>query len=275
MSNTTASELLPLVDGDILVYRLGFAAQQDEPLENVLHTVKVVIAGITDRFDAKRTEIFLTGKENFRDKIATLKPYKGNRLDKPKPQYYSEIRDYLIRVHGATVVNFQEADDAIGIRQMEERGKSVIVSIDKDLDMIPGWHYKFTNGDLYYVDKLTAARHFFKQVLTGDVTDNIPGIKGMGPRTAEKLLANKQDPEGWFDVVVTEYKKAYKDQWQSALDEMMQLLWIRRKHNEVCPWVSAHRRGTHGSTPKESESTTSPESDGESPTKNSEDTSTQ
>lgn len=275
MSNTTASELLPLLDGDILVYRLGFAAQQDEPLENVLHTVKVVIAGITDRFDAKRTEIFLTGKENFRDKIATLKAYKGNRLDKPKPQYYNEIRDYLIRVHGAVVVNFQEADDAIGIRQMEERGKSVIVSIDKDLDMIPGWHYKFTNGDLYYVDKLTAARHFFKQVLTGDVTDNIPGIKGMGPRTAEKLLAKKQDPEGWFDVVVTEYKKAYKDQWQSALNEMMQLLWIRRKHNEVCPWVSARQRDTHGSTPKESESTTSPELDGESPTKNSEDTSTQ
>lgn len=252
MKAPKSNELTPLVDADILVYRLGFAAAQDEPIEHTLHTVKLYLHNITEPFRQSRAELYLTGKENFRNKVATIRPYKGNRADKPKPQYYELIREYLIGVHGAFVVDFQEADDALGIRQMELRGTSVIVSIDKDLDMIPGWHYRFTDQELYYVDKLSADRNFFKQVLTGDITDNIPGIMGMGPKTAEKILAQADDPHGWLDLVVEEYKKGYKDKWESALNEMMQLLWIRRKQEELCPWVAASSRASPSSNRKAS-----------------------
>src|SRR5690606_41714779 len=64
-----------------------------------------------------------------------------------KPYWYDEIRDYLIRRWGAEVVDGQEADDAIGIAAWNSYKEcpeySIIASIDKDLRMIPGYHYNW------------------------------------------------------------------------------------------------------------------------------------
>ena len=152
-----------LIDGDILVYSCGFAAQKNvhrifikgeeeygyiasfnykkqlneymelhgleeqdvdietsvevEPLENCLHSVKQTLNSILEETQADSYRIFLTGEGNFREQIATIAVYKGNRDPDHKPHWYREIKDYLINVWSAEVVDGQEADDAMGIAQ--------------------------------------------------------------------------------------------------------------------------------------------------------------
>lgn len=233
-------DLIPLVDADILCYRVGFAAEKDEPIENVLHSVKKCVLDIMGAFpDAAAERLFLTGEGNFRNGVAKQLEYKGNRKDSPRPQYYDEIREYLERRFDAVVVDRMEADDAMGIAQYSEfKAKSVICSIDKDMLMIPGWHYNFVKKELRYVNKDDAYRHFFKQLLTGDMTDNIPGIKGLGPKTAAKLLGDETDPLKMYEIAQQQYEKAYGSDWQDVIDEQAQLLWILRSETEGCPFMT-------------------------------------
>ena len=232
--------LNPLIDGDILVYRCGFAAKEDEPLEYTLHTVKSVIEFILDKFpDRTYHKLYLTGKSNFRDKLATLQVYKGNRDPSHKPQYYTEIKDYLINVQKAEVVEGQEADDAQGIEQWKNKDKStVIVGIDKDLKMIPGYHYNWVKDILEYVNLRDANEFFFFQMLTGDRTDNIPGIKGVGEKTAAKLLGPAAKDIGAMQkIVMDQYIKQYgQELGPMAYREVANLLWIRREENQECPF---------------------------------------
>lgn len=240
MTEQNLKALVPLIDGDILVYRCGYAVKDDEPLEYCLSTVKHAIQNIMDVFpEAPDSKLFLTGKGNFRDKLATIQEYKGNRDPSKKPRFYSEIREYMEHHQGADVVHGQEADDAIGILQFANKDKStVIVTIDKDLDMIPGWHYNFVKDKLYYVTLADANYFFFKQMLTGDRSDNIPGIAGVGDKTADKMLAPAEKAILTMQaIVMNAYRKAYGEQAEYAYKEVASLLWIRRHEDEECPYA--------------------------------------
>ena len=57
------------------------------------------------------------------------------------------------------------------------------------------------------------------QVLQGDATDNIAGLTGVGPKTAEKLLGDLESPQEIWNKVVEEYKKkgrSYSDAVMTA-----------------------------------------------------------
>ena len=233
------SHLNPLVDGDILVYRVGFAVKDDEPVEYALSTVKHAIHNIYDRFpDSERQVLYLSGKDNFRDHIAKMAVYKGNRDPSHRPHYYQEIKDYMIAHQHAIVVEGQEADDAMVQEQWRNKDKStVICSIDKDLRTCPGFHYNFVKDKLDYVTLTDANAFFFEQLLTGDRTDNIPGIKGLGPVKAGKLLAPcNKETQRMKDVVMSEYRKQYGDDAERAYWEISNLLWIRREEGAECPF---------------------------------------
>jgi len=156
---------LLLFDSDILVYRCGFSADSeakkdwgvekymdmDYP-EKALGNTKAAITGVFEKLEAdpKDALFFLTGAGNFRDKIATIKPYKGNRDPTHKPKYYNEIRDYLVGVWKAQMVEGHEADDAMAMAQWACPDRSTcIVTIDKDLNMIPGWHYNWVKEEMF------------------------------------------------------------------------------------------------------------------------------
>lgn len=219
------------IDADIIVYSVGFAANED-PVENALHSVKVMLNSMLTATGCEEYECFLTGKNNYRHEVATIKPYKGNRKQ-PKPVHYDAIRDYLVNVHGAVIVDEMEADDILGIKQTDE---TIIASIDKDLDMIPGWHYNWRKEDLYYVERDEATRNFYRQLLTGDSTDNIVGIPGIGPKKADAILNTVDgqmefwDIEDWeeeaFWTVLDVYSLHYKRPYE-VLTEMAELLWIQ------------------------------------------------
>ena len=191
-----------IIDADILVYRFGFATNKDSEdmaIRTIAHFLEDLV--MLDLPHCQRWSLHLTGKGNFRDEIAVTAPYKGNRKDAEKPKHYKLIRDYLVYSWDAVIWQGMEADDAIAIEATELAGEGVIVSLDKDLDQVVGWHYNFVKDNLYYIDQETADFNFYKQFLTGDTVDNIKGVYGIGPKKAEKLLEGKTPTEMWEVIV--------------------------------------------------------------------------
>src|SRR5690606_31252201 len=86
-----------------------------EPIENCLHSVKLQVQSIIQDVGATSWQGYLTGRDQFREKVATIKPYKGNRDPTHKPYHYDAIKDYLIGKWGAKVVSHYEADDAMAM----------------------------------------------------------------------------------------------------------------------------------------------------------------
>ena len=240
--------LSPIFDLDIVQYRCGFAADSEakyhydedyinrDYLEICLGNVKKVLDTIREKYRGPSVG-FLTGPGNFRFDRATILPYKGNRDATHKPKYFKEIKQYLLDHQGATLTEGEEADDAIGIYQYAHTDKStIIVSTDKDLNQIPGWHYNWVKDQEYYVTIDEANKYFYSQLLTGDATDNIRGVPGVGPVTAARILADCEPTlEGYAAACRKAYEEAYPHIWKEALEENADLLWIRRKPNQRCP----------------------------------------
>lgn len=242
--------MLALIDGDIVTYNVGFASEKNgvEPLENCLHSVKLLLMKILKETGASDYKIYLTGQNNFRETVAVTQPYKGNRDPNHKPAHYQAIKRYLINTWQAEVINGMEADDAMGMSQTQD---TIICSLDKDMLMIPGWHYNWRKDTKKFVTDAEAIRHFWFQMLTGDRTDNIKGVPKIGEKTANKLL-DATAPSDYAEMVVEQYYLGYykyhfnKDmetflaQIDDIIYEHERLLWIQRSfsHKSLLPsWL--------------------------------------
>jgi len=233
---------------------------EPEPLANCLHSVKVFMNGVLEATDAQYYKAYLTGKGNFREKVATILPYKGNRKA-PKPVHYQAIRDYLVAHWGAEIIEGMEADDALSIAQTksyddanESRCSSrcvedqtlenfqlgcdtIICSIDKDLRNTPGWHYNWNKDEKpQWITEEEATYSFYKQLLTGDRTDNIQGIPGIGPKKAEKILEGVDSELSMYLAVLNAYQESEHTAKTSppgragdVLLENATLLWMVRE----------------------------------------------
>lgn len=253
------SNLIPLWDMDILQYRCGFAAdaqlkkeaREAEPMasdetimqmigevdyENIaLHNVKTVVEAVNTKFNGEAARYFVNGSNNFRETVATLKPYKGNRDTNHKPKYYREIKNYMVQVLGAEECHGMETDDMLGIVQCSTPN-TVIVSTDKDLQMIPGYNFNWVKGELKFIEPEEANMMFWYQMLTGDATDNIPGIVGIGDKRALKFIDKYDGDLARVKAgVEQEYQKQYGNTWREAMTEVATLLWIRRSNEEGVP----------------------------------------
>ena len=264
-------------DGDLLVYRAGFAAEKAvyhvghlgafhdfeskkeanaycddndipreeivserelEPVGHALYNTKSILRTTMEKLGSDDITVYLSGPTNFRTGIATIKPYKGNRDETHKPAHGPAIKEYLEKNYDTVYSVDEEADDLVAYshRAMwrEDADSSVLASTDKDLDMVPGLHYNFVKDRSYYVAPEEGIRWFYTQLLTGDSTDNIPGVPRIGPVNAEAILADIADDE-WslYQAVRALYIQGYPDMDpDAALLENAQLLWMRTKPNE-------------------------------------------
>ena len=256
------------IDGDILPYRVGFATQhtvyyceiegehtcspclvtRSKSLVNkwlkrnpkmlvstrffveselqAIMTLKSMISDITIGSKKKAFKVVMSGEDNFRIGVATIQKYKGNRVGTEKPIHWQMLRDWLIDKCYTTVSVNEEADDVIS--RACWRG-CTIATIDKDLDNTPGPHYNFVKKELYHVSAPQAMNHFYTQMLTGDKADNIPGIKGIGPKKAAKILAGCTTPFEHEGAISPMYMATYGEDWHKAMTEVGQLLWMRRE----------------------------------------------
>jgi hypothetical protein len=174
-----------MTDGNML-----FKHTAVEPLANCLHSVKLQLEKATtdvrEKFGVEpELRVYLTGPGNFREHVAKIRPYKGNRDPRHKPVYMNEIRRYLVENWGATVVCGIEADDGVSIEQTTFGDECVVCSIDKDLLQVPGWHYvPGSEKGFKYITPDEGLMRFYVQVIAGDVVDGIPGCYRVGRKTA-------------------------------------------------------------------------------------------
>lgn len=218
-----------LIDGDIVAYRCAYKSRDDRA-EYAAHSAGSYLSDlISDLYilieDEPEYRVFLTGKGNFRHEYAVTAGYKENRKDKEKPEHLAVIRQYLIDEWEAVVSDEEEADDLIAIAATQQ--PSIIVSIDKDFNQVPGKHFNPNTGKLYDVSEEDAVKFLYEQILTGDRADNIMGIKGVGPVKAKKALADCVTERQMYDVCV----EMYGD--EERVIENGRLLYLRRKEGEI------------------------------------------
>lgn len=228
-----------------------------EPLSHCLNSVKRCLEDLKNQVavylyesDQRqgRLRLFLTGPGNFRDRIATIKEYKGNRDRDNRPYWYKEIREYAIKTWGAELVQGMEADDKVAMLQYQAKPRDTIIcTIDKDLKMVPGHHYNYKHKVGEWVSVEDGYRHFCKQLLTGDNSDNIPGLYKVGDKGADTLLKNVSSRGDMFQIVKDQYKlnvEKYPDHhnglsWQDSLLENGRLLWMLRHEDDL--WYPPHK----------------------------------
>jgi|TARA_R110000796_G_scaffold10656_3_gene35336 hypothetical protein len=221
-----------LLDSDIIAYRIAFACKE-ESVKLAQYTIDKAVTDILlavdhDSHFYDSWTLYLTGSNNFRHDVAVSYPYKGNRKA-PKPDHLKPLRAHLIKEWNAYVCEGEEADDTIGIACTDKLDKCIIVTLDKDLDQLQGWHYNFHRKTHYYTTLQQAERFFYKQLLTGDTTDNIIGLKGIGPVKAEKILGTENISEKeMYDKCLEAY-----DGDEVRVLENARLLWLRRTPNQM------------------------------------------
>jgi hypothetical protein len=207
-----------------------WAEKYVEPVENALHNVNTMMDNILEKCDLTEFDVkcYLSSGKTFRHELAVTKPYKGNRDDSHRPTHEEAIRHHIIKKWETEVCDGIEADDAMGIAQCTSAEETCIITLDKDLDMIPGLHYNFVQDIHYDVNKETAWKTFCVQLLTGDSTDNIPGLKGVGTVKANKML-DGLPMEDWLEECARQYaSRSGKEDWFAYLTEQASLVWILR-----------------------------------------------
>lgn len=223
-----------LLDADIFLYELGSATNDEgDPLawNLVLSRLDARIEQILDATQAETWQGYITGKGNFREDKATIKDYKGNRNRAGRPFWYQGIHEYLVRDRAVRVCHGWEADDQIC---MEHGEGTIICSRDKDLKQIPGWHYSWPSWKQeerspYYISEIDSLRFFYSQLLTGDSTDNILGLYGVGPKSA--TVQRIQELENELDMfleVKGQYELRFGNHWPMFMEENGALLYLLR-----------------------------------------------
>lgn len=144
----------------------------------------------------------------------TYPGYKANRDNKEKPQSLTDQITLAYKLFEAMdvpqfKVDRMEADDVIGhfSRKFvaENRGDVIILSNDKDLhQLLDGKVTQVLSGNeevtredfLKKYEGITPEQFADFKALCGEVGDNIPGVPGIGEKTAIKLLKEYHSLEG-------------------------------------------------------------------------------
>jgi 5'-3' exonuclease len=213
-----------LIDSDIVTFS---CAAYNEPWgwDACREDIDNLMKRIIESTESDSYLAILTGDDTYRYEIDPN--YKANRKDKPRPIYLEDARAHLVTAWGAVLTDRIEADDRLGIEQCQsEFGSTCIASIDKDLKQIPGYHFNWRKNERILVSPLDGLRCFYRQLLTGDTTDNVPGVGGIGKVKSAKLIDNLTDEVDMFQVCQALYDS------EERLLRNGQLLYIHQREND-------------------------------------------
>lgn len=219
-----------LIDGDMLVYRVGFACDEESEkvaIQTMANYISELISDLSEHYDNHK--LYLTGSSNFRNEVAVSQPYKGGRQSR-KPVHKDLLREYMLDAWKAELSDNMEADDCIAIKSTELEHKSIICSLDKDFLQIPTKIYDYTKKIMKEVDERSATEWLYRQALMGDRVDNIAGVNGIGPKKAEKALEDWTTERELYERCL----KLYEDNELNAdrLYESLQLLYLLRSADD-------------------------------------------
>ncbi len=239
---------LVLVDGSSYLYRAFHAmpalststGEKTGAIYGMTNMLRKLLADYEPQYIAV---VFDAKGKSFRNDL--YPEYKANRPPMPedlRPQV-PLVHD-IVRAMGIKVLSVEgvEADDVIGTlatRAAAEGRETVISSGDKDLAQLVNEHVRMvdTMKDAIYdhdgvVEKFGVPPERMIDFLTlvGDTSDNIPGVPGVGPKTAVKWLQQY----GSLDAVIAhadEIKGKIGDSLRDSLEQLelsRELVRIRR-----------------------------------------------
>lgn len=217
--NSEKKKLAILVDGSNFIYRAFYALPQlTTPDGNPVGAVYGFCSMLISLLGKHESDLFCValdaGRDTFRKKI--YPEYKNNRDETPadlKSQFPILIE--ACRAFGVPIIETvgYEADDiiaTIATKLSQQNYEVRIIASDKDLmQLIDENIYLFDPikskviKEKEVLEKYGVAPHQMVslQALMGDSTDNIPGIQGVGPKTAAKLLNKFQSLENIYNEI--------------------------------------------------------------------------
>jgi DNA polymerase I len=216
MTRNSDSKLLILVDGSSYLYRAFHALP---PLTNSRNEATGAVFGVTQMLRTLLKEyepaliavVFDAKGKTFRDELYS--EYKANRPPMP-----DDLRSQIEPLHAIVralglpclIVDGVEADDVIGTLAEAARHRNIDVLIstgDKDMAQLVEPHVTLINTmSGQRLDVTGVAEKFGVPperivdylALIGDTSDNIPGVPGIGPKTAARLIAEY----GTLDAII-------------------------------------------------------------------------
>lgn len=216
-----------LIDGDLIAFRCAATVTDVDAQDIAVLRCDQLVRELLHSTESESYQLFLTGRNNFRKRINP--EYKANRKDKALPVHLNACKEFLTSEWKAETSTNSEADDLLGISQSDV---TMIASLDKDLLMIPGWHFNWLKNERTYTVPDDGIRRFYKQMLIGDRSDNIFGVDKIGPVKADRII----DPLETEKEIIEQVLYLYGDDFQRFLINA-QCLWIMQNKGET--W--AHR----------------------------------
>lgn len=238
---------LILIDGHALAFRMFFALERTN-MQTTDHVPSWAVYGffkaIFDLLADKKLNInpnsiavaFDVSKATFR--LEKYEDYKANRLSMPDSlREQLEIIKEGLDAFDIPIYTFEgyEGDDVIGTiaRQAREKGhKTYILTGDRDafqlVDdlglttiLIPskGELLKYNKQEVFKKMGVYPSQIVDYKALCGDTSDNIPGIKGIGPKSACALLGEYEDLDNIYSNIEKITKKALKEKLQAGKED--------------------------------------------------------
>lgn len=215
---------LALIDGDILVYKKAFAAEEKSDFgdgrsvdkKKAEREINGHINDLADLVNADEVLVCLSDdSRNWRKEYWS--GYKRDRDPSRRPVLWEHVRNFIQAEWPTKIVPALEADDVIGICATSPRfrpdAEKIIVSEDKDLLSIPGKQFNPAKDQkIRVVSELEADRWFLYQTLIGDPVDSYPGARGIGPKSrfARSILSANSVHEAW-NLCVAGYRSKEPD----------------------------------------------------------------
>lgn len=237
-----------------------------EPIQNVLHTAKVMVDDTLKASGAQSYEMYMGKGDSFRVELSTLVKYKGERDKVVKPYHVDEVSNYLERRYKAEIITDLEADDVVNIRCFKQPNHFAIGE-DKDywgcpinyLD-INRMHRGIVDcnklGNLFIdTDKCKTVRgegrmHLYYQVISEDSVDcykaNCHSDIEWGSKSAYNTLVDCKTDKECFEAMVHTFKHLYPEpkvitgwrgddieiDWLYVMQEMFNMAHMKRYTDE-------------------------------------------
>ncbi|MCG8689147.1 MAG: DNA polymerase I [Desulfobacterales bacterium] len=230
-----------LIDGSAFLYRAfhairSLATSSGHPTNATFGFTRILLKLLKEKQPEYAGVFFDVKGPTFRHKM--YEDYKANRPPMPE-ELVVQVPDIkeVVKALNIPIIqkNGYEADDLVGTyaRIAQEQGyKVVMVTGDKDFiqlvtdDCILWDPMKDTVKDRAGVkDEMGIEPEQFIDVLglAGDTSDNIPGVKGVGPKTAIKLVAEFGSIQGVYDELDKLKSKKKLHENLSTSEEIVQL----------------------------------------------------
>ena len=246
------SEKIVLVDGNSIFYREYFALpltlrnKKGEPTNALYGFANQIIKIIKDIKPKYIAVAFDVSKKTFRNDI--YDKYKATR--KPMPDDLRSQIEPLKKMLNLMNINYVEkqgieGDDILGTLCKRFANPTIIITGDRDsFQLVDDSTVVYLNrkgmSDIKIMDPkavteiygVTPAQLVFVKALAGDTSDNIPGVGGVGEKTALDLIQKYSDLDGVYQHI-NEIKGKLKERLLADKDQAYMSLKLAKINTEV------------------------------------------